>query len=175
VAEVAVVAVGPGRVVDVSALFAEHHLALVRLAVVLVDDRAAAEDVVQDVFADFVRHAGRLRDPDAALGYLRRSTVNAARSVLRRRRTERQHPHAGDTGTIEGADASTMRAAERDRVMRAVRNLAPRDQQVLALRYWAELSDTEIVHALNIAPGTVRSTISRALDKLERILKDGPE
>lgn len=68
-----------------------------------------------------------------------------------------------------------MRAAERDRVMRAVRNLAPRDQQVLALRYWAELSDTEIVHALNIAPGTVRSTISRALDKLERILKDGPE
>src|SRR4249920_1146709 len=72
---------------EVSMLYARHRLALVRLAVLLVDDQASAEDVVQDAFVGLHRHRGQLRDPEAAVGYLRTAVVNAARSTLRRRGT----------------------------------------------------------------------------------------
>ncbi|MGW5483842.1 sigma factor [Streptosporangium sandarakinum] len=71
--------------VDVAGLFAEHHLGLVRLALLMVGDQATAEDVVQEAFAR--THAGRrrLRDPGRALTYVRSAVLNGARSVLRRR------------------------------------------------------------------------------------------
>src|SRR5581483_4158633 len=82
----AVPAVG---VLDVAGLYRRHRQALVRMAVLLVDDLPTAEDVVQDAFGKL--HAGRrrLRDPDSAAGYLRVAVVNGCRSVLRRRRTAR--------------------------------------------------------------------------------------
>ena len=73
-----------GRV-DVPTLYRTHWQYLVRLAVLLVDDRTSAEDVVQDAFLALHRKADGLRDPDAALGYLRTSVLNLSRSVIRRR------------------------------------------------------------------------------------------
>src|SRR5690348_8519789 len=73
----------------VAALFRTHRLGLVRLAVLLVDDRETAEDVVQDAFAALHRRWGSLTSEDAALAYLRTCVVNRSRSVLRRRRTVR--------------------------------------------------------------------------------------
>src|SRR5437773_12136807 len=70
---------------DVQALYERHYLSLVRLALHLVDELEAAEDVVQDVFAAL---SGKElpRDP---VRYLQRAVVNRARSVLRRRRVAR--------------------------------------------------------------------------------------
>lgn len=81
--------------VDITELYAAHRLVLVRLAVLLVDDVASAEDVVQDAFAALARRPGAVRDPSKALAYLRVSVVNAARSALRRRGTARAYapPH----------------------------------------------------------------------------------
>ena len=57
--------------VDITDLYATHRLRLVRMAVLLVDDVGTAEDVVQDAFAALHQRAGSLRDPYAAVGYLR--------------------------------------------------------------------------------------------------------
>ena len=75
-------------------LYAAHRLGLVRLAILLVDDLASAEDVVQDAFTAFASRTSRLREPAAALGYLRTSVVNGSRSALRRRRTARGYTPA---------------------------------------------------------------------------------
>jgi DNA-directed RNA polymerase specialized sigma24 family protein len=72
-------------------LFHIHRLPMVRLAVLLVDEQPLAEDVVQDAFANLHAHWGRLNDHHAAVGYLRRSVVNGARSALRRRRPARAY------------------------------------------------------------------------------------
>ena len=69
--------------VDITELYAAHRLSLVRLAVLLVDDVASAEDVVQDAFAALARRPGAVKDPSKALAYLRVSVVNASRSALR--------------------------------------------------------------------------------------------
>lgn len=57
-----------------------------RLALVLVGDRASAEDVVQDAFLGLHQRYDRLRDREKVLAYLRSSVLNRSRSVLRKRR-----------------------------------------------------------------------------------------
>lgn len=153
----------------VADLYAAHRLRLVRLAVLLVDDLETAEDVVQDVFAR-VQREWRLDDPDRALAYLQRSVVNTARSVLRRRRTARSHlsvpaPAEG------GPEASVLLAEEHREVLAALQTLPARQREVLVLRYWSELSEAQIAETLGISRGTVKSTASRAIDALERILE----
>ncbi len=69
----------------VTRLFSAHYRQLVRLAVLLLADRAVAEELVQDAYVQLHARWGRLREPHKALGYLRASVVNAARSAQRRR------------------------------------------------------------------------------------------
>lgn len=156
---------------DVSSLYAAHRLALVRLAVLLVDDLPTAEDVVQDAFAELSRRWSRIEDPGAAFGYLRTSVVNRSRSALRRRRTARSYvaPAAVDE---PAADERVVLAEEHAQLLAAVRRLAPRQREVLVLRYWSGLSEAEIAETCGISRGSVKSTASRALRVLEQILQE---
>ena len=158
---------GPPGLVD---LYHAHRLAMVRLAVLLVDDLATAEDVVQDAFAALHQRWDRLNDINAALGYLRVSVVNAARSVLRRRRTARLYPAPRDPDQ-ESAEAEAMLAAEHEEVVAAVRRLPRRQREVLVLRYWSDLSEAEIAETLGVSRGTVKSTASRGLAALAALLE----
>src|SRR5438552_12536746 len=75
----------------VAALYAEHYRPLVRLAVLLVSDLAAAEEIVQEAFADLHGTWRTLPGQDAALRYLRRSLVRRSRSVA----PQQASPEAG--------------------------------------------------------------------------------
>jgi RNA polymerase sigma-70 factor (sigma-E family) len=156
--------------VDVISAFAQYRLSLIRLAVMLVDDLATAEDVVQDAYVALHRHRGDLREPQALYGYLRRAVVNTAHNVIRRRSLARRslnhvHPHAGP------ADEELLLAEEQRAVFAAVRQLPPRQREVVVLRYWSGLSEAEIAEALGISRGAVKSQASRALDKLQAALE----
>lgn len=155
----------------VSQLYHAHRLSMVRLAVLLVDDLGTAEDVVQDAFTALYRRYGeRITEVDNALGYLRTSVVNTARSVLRRRRTARAWiPPV--TADVPSAEASVVLDEAHREVLAALGRLTPRRRQVLVLRYWADLSEAEIAETLGISRGSVKSNASRALDALERILE----
>lgn len=157
-------------VLDVAALYREHRVALVRLAALLVDDVPSAEDVVHDAFLALHRNSTRVRDPQAALAYLRTSVVNGARSALRRRGTARRHLKVAEPDHAPAADANTLLAAEHAEMLAAVRQLPQRMQEVLALRYWSGLSEAEIASTLDISRGAVKSAASRALDKLEKTM-----
>jgi RNA polymerase sigma factor (sigma-70 family) len=62
-------------------------------------------------------------------------------------------------------------AEEHRTVLRAVRSLPQRQQEILALRYWSNLTEAEIAQTLGISRGAVKSQASRAIDKLETIMK----
>src|SRR5581483_593452 len=70
----------------VTALYAEHAVGLTRLAFLLLGDRFAAEDVVQEAFWGLYRAWGRLPSHDNVLGYVRISVLNGCRSVIRHAR-----------------------------------------------------------------------------------------
>ncbi|MFB6894562.1 RNA polymerase sigma factor [Kitasatospora sp. NPDC056327] len=151
-------------------LYLTHRLSLVRLAVLLVDHQDQAEDVVQEAFAKlYQRHGEQLDDLDNALAYLRTAVVNGARSVLRRRRTAREYvpPHEADAPSAE--DHAVLHDEHR-RVLLALQELTSRQREVLVLRYWSDLSESEIAEILAVSRGTVKSTASRALDALEKKL-----
>lgn len=156
--------------VDITELYAAHRLSLVRLAVLLVDDVASAEDVVQDAFAALARRPDAVRDPSRALAYLRVSVVNTARSALRRCRTARAYSPPRDLSPPSPEDSAVL-AEEHREVIDALRQLAPRQREVLVLRYWSHLSEADIARTLDISQGTVKSTASRALVALEKALE----
>ncbi|KOU43781.1 RNA polymerase [Streptomyces sp. WM6373] len=159
---------GPPTVTE---LYHAHRLGMVRLAVLLVDDLATAEDVVQDAFtALYRRHGEQIADVDNALGYLRTSVVNTARSVLRRRRTVRAWTPPPTVDEPSAEDHVVLDEAHRE-VLAALARLTPRRRQVLVLRYWADLSEAEIATTLGISRGAVKSNASRGLDALERNLE----
>ncbi len=164
-------AVVPASGDEMVSLYAAHRLSLVRLAVLLVDDLQSAEDVVQDAFAGFLGRRTGLADPDKALAYLRTSVVNNARSALRRRRTARAYVPPAERA-VGPPEAAVLLAEEHREVIDALRRLAPRQREVLVLRYWAGLSEAEIADALGISRGSVKSTASRALDNLARHIED---
>lgn len=156
--------------IDLPALYQLHWRYLVRLAVLLVDDTSSAEDVVQDAFIALHRNAGNLRDPDAALGYLRTSVVNLARSVLRRRQVARKHLKVAEPEATAPADHEVLLRDEHRTALRAVKALPRHQREVLVLRYWSGLSEREIAQALGISQGSVKSAASRGMATLHTVL-----
>ncbi|GAB2581099.1 SigE family RNA polymerase sigma factor [Streptomyces capparidis] len=154
-----------------SELYHHRRLALVRLALLLVDDLPTAEDVVQDAFVALLRrHGPRLAELDDPEAYLRTCVVNAARSVLRRRRTARAHIPERERH-VPSADRSVLLAETHREVIDALRRLTRRQREVLVLRYWSDLTEAQIADTLGISRGAVKSTASRALDALGRQLE----
>ena len=80
----------------VTALYHAHALGLIRLAHIMLGDRAAAEDVVQDAFCGLYRNWSRLADQAKALPYVRSSVLNGCRTALRRRPVARLAGGPGD-------------------------------------------------------------------------------
>lgn len=157
----------PGAADGVAELYRSHRLTMVRLALLLVDDLETAEDVVQDAFAALHRRWNSLSTTAAAVGYLRVSVLNGSRSVLRRRRTARLNPLAEYApGITDGADAPTLLADEHREVLAAIRSLPRRQREVIVLRYWAGLAESDVATELGISLGAVKSNASRGRDAI---------
>lgn len=152
-------------------LHTAHYAALVRTAALLLHRRDVAEEVVQDAFVGLHRHWARMRDPDKALAYLRRSTVNGARSVGRRRSTADRHAPLLVASAPGPVPDLAEAVAEREDVLRAMAALPERQREVLVLRYYADLSEAAIADALGISPGTVKAHAARGLAALRPTLE----
>ncbi len=158
--------------VDITELYAAHRLSLVRLAVLLVDDVASAEDVVQDAFAALARRPDAVKDPSKALAYLRVAVLNTARSSLRRRRTARAYSPPHDTAPPTPEDSAVL-AEEHREVIVALQSLAPRQREVLVLRYFADMTEAQVAETLGISLGSVKAYGSRGIAAL-RVAMEAP-
>ncbi|WP_338178661.1 sigma-70 family RNA polymerase sigma factor [Jatrophihabitans sp.] len=158
---------------DFDQLFRRNWLAMVRLAGLLVDDVATAEDVAQDAFVAFQRRRTTVRTPDAELAYLRTCVINGARSVLRRRAVARRHLVSVSDSTAQTlVTAEVLAAPEDSELLIAVRSLPRRQREVLVLRYWLDLAHADVARLLGVSESTAKSTASRALDALEALMKE---
>lgn len=150
-----------------------HHRSAVRLAWLLTGDPHQAEDAVAEAFAKvWVKwDQGRVHD----LGpYLRRTVVNEVRSrgrrtVLERREAERR------TGDDRGVRTHDDAAAEQDLVWRSLGQLPDRQRQAVVLRYYEDLPEAEVAEILGVSVGTVKSQVSRGLEKLREIVATAGE
>ena len=143
---------------DVDQLYRAHSMRLVHLAAAITLDRALAEEVMHDAFVGLQRRAGAVLEP---VGYLQRSVVNLSISVLRRRQTAARSPMPTAQVTID---------PEVDETWSAVAELPPRERAVVVLRYWLDLSESDIAVSLGWPRGTVKSTLHRAMNHLRQEL-----
>lgn len=150
-------------------LYQRHAHDGVRLAYLITGDRALAEDLVQDAF---VRLAGRLlhlRDPGGFEAYLCRTIVNLANAYFRRRKVERRYieRQAGlRPGASSDPDVPTQQA-----VRGALLSLPTRQRTAIVLRYYEDLSEAQTAELMRCRPGTVKSLVSRGMDKLRPLME----
>ncbi len=153
-------------------LFRIHHDTAMRVASSFVRGEADAEDVVQESFVKAWRAMDRFEVGAPFSPWMRAIVVNEARTHIRAgaRRAEavgRLERQAGRTTVPEASAEELLLAGEgRDEIDRAVRELSPRDQRVIRLRYGLGLSESEMSERLRVPPGTVKSRLSRALARL---------
>ena len=164
----AAAAQAPGR--EVTALYETHALGLTRLAYVMLGDRPAAEDVVQEAFLGLYKRWSKLRDTASAPGYLRTSVLNGCRMALRSR-ARRDHRTAGEL-PWESAEATALVGEEYRQLLRAIRELPPRQRETLVLRYYLDLTEEETARSMGIGRGTVKSATSRALAALGQRMQE---
>jgi RNA polymerase sigma-70 factor (sigma-E family) len=138
--------------------------ALLRLAHLLTGSAHEADDLVQNALVRTCRAWPRIRnqgDPDA---YVRRVMVNARNSWWSRRRPESSTDLLPERAAAPGLDFD-----ERDRMWQALATLPRKQRAVLVLRYYEDLSETEIAEALGCSAGTVKSQAHKALGKLRAL------
>jgi RNA polymerase sigma-70 factor (sigma-E family) len=156
----------------VAVLYGTHWHQLVRLATLLTRDASVAEELVQDAFVSLHRRWSSLSDPAAAHGYLRTTVVNNARSALRHRGVEERYRPPGAPEPA-GPEERAVQATEDARVLAALRTLSRRQQEVLVLRYYADLSEQDIATTLGLTKGAVKSHAHRGLAALREALARG--
>ncbi len=154
----------------VDVVFRRHYAALLRLAVVMLGDREAAEDAVQDAFVALHRNVSKLRDPEAAEAYVRSAVLNRCRSWVRRQATQRAkrplllvqaRPSTSTEERIEFRD-------EVGSLVTAMRSLPRRQREALACRFVLELSVAETAELLDISAGSVKTHTHRGLQALQQ-------
>ena len=151
-------------------LYQAHALTLTRFALLLVGDKATAEDVVQDAFLGLYRNWDGLREQSGVFAYLRTAVLNGSRSVLRTRAL--RFRHVQHEPPAWSAEAAVLDREDRREVLVAVAGLPRRQREVLALKFYLDLGEEEIARTLRVSRGTVSSTASRALTALARLLKE---
>lgn len=149
-------------------LYEREYRKLVRLASVLIDDRATCEEIVQDAFVRTLVSWASVLDEAKAPAFLRSAVLNGARSRLRRRAVARRHPEA------PLAPMPSMETASVDHqvVIGALRRLPDRQRDCVVLRYYLDLPEREIAATLGISNGSVKTHLHRGLATLAASLED---
>jgi RNA polymerase sigma-70 factor (sigma-E family) len=159
---------GHGSGASYEELFHGQFAAMTRLAAVLGADDP--EDVAQEAFVRLHGRTRTLRDPHAAIGYLRTTVVNLTRSRLRHLAVVRRHPPDRPRDAASAEHDVVRREGDRE-LLAAVHRLSPRHREALVLRYWLDLGEAEMADAMGVSRGTVKSHVSRGLDALAALME----
>lgn len=145
--------------------------------------REDAEDATQEVFLKLWRTLGTWRDEASVKTYVMRIARNTVIDMIRRRNSrpvdsltveddgEESQRDIADTDTSSNPAADYARREQIEAVRSAIDELPPDHREIIILRDINGLSYAEIAEATGLDPGTVKSRLSRAREKLKEILK----
>ncbi len=165
---------GDDRAWDV--LVGRYQTAVFRLAYLVVRDDVEAEDVAQEAFVKAFLSLDKFDLTRPFRPWLMAITVNLARNRRRsvgrylnnlRRLIEREPERV----QLHGFGEDLQARQQAHSLWQAVQQLNQKAQDVVYLRYFLEMSEAETAETLNIAPGTVKSRLHRALKQLRGVIE----
>ena len=151
---------------DFETVYRSSYGSMLGLARTVLADDTGAEEIVQEAFARAYARWDRIESDDP-LPYLRSVVLNLCRSRFRRK-----EPPLRAVPDAPSAEESASVAARRRRIQRALTTLPTRQREVVALRYFGGLSTDETAAALDIAAGTVKVHLHRAVRALAAELEE---
>ncbi len=179
-----------GDIGGLEPLMARYQVAALRLAYLLLGERTAAEDVVQESFLLAYQGSAGFRVGSAFAPWFYRIVTNTARQQRRRAVTRREIsvewlPNGNEDG---GASQVAVAAASRDHdpqvnpalraerleeredVLRALAELTQKQREAVVLRYYFGCSDQELAAILGCREGTARQRLHGGLAALRQII-----
>jgi RNA polymerase sigma-70 factor, ECF subfamily len=164
-----------GDIGGLETLVARYQVRAARTAFLILQDEAAAQDVVQDVYLKLYRDIRHFDETRPFEPYLLKSVVHAALNLVRRNRKFTSLD--GDLAEIESLltsgdtpEAQTEANQRSQQILSALAQLSPRQRAVIVQRYYLEMSEKEMAESLNTAPGTVKWLLNAARARLREIL-----
>jgi RNA polymerase sigma-70 factor (sigma-E family) len=162
--------------------FVEQHTGeLLRAAAVITWDDDEAQDLTQECLLRVARHWPRVRRMQSPFAYARRTLVNLAlddrrraarlRAIAPEQPGDRRNHHASEPVDL-AAEAAIEALGHRAELLEAFAQLSPQQRTVLMLRYFNDLSETQVAELLGCSTGTVKSSASRGLAKLRELLTE---
>jgi RNA polymerase sigma-70 factor (ECF subfamily) len=157
-------------------LFERHSPALLRFADRLLSDRAAAEEVTQEVFVKVITRAHQYDGRAEVASWLFAIAANACRDRRRRERRAAVVPleaiaepaHKG-----EGIETRLLSRERRAAVRQALSDLSEEQREALVLARYHGLPYSEIASVLGISVGAVKTRIFRAVETLKARFTEG--
>ncbi|MEU3340589.1 SigE family RNA polymerase sigma factor [Streptomyces sp. NPDC002144] len=156
------------KVLDFEEYVRIRHDDLLRSARRLVGDPRDAQDLLQTALLRTYRRWECIADKQLADAYMRRVMINTRTEWWRARKLQ-ELPSAQLPDT--SVEDSAQQHADRALLMDIMRVLTPQQRSVVVLRYWERMTTEETAAALGMAPGTVKSTLHRALARLREELQ----
>jgi RNA polymerase sigma-70 factor (sigma-E family) len=153
----------------ITRLFKEQARSLVRMVRLFVNDRNAAEDMVQEAFLRLPDALPRIQQPERAVAYLRSIVLNLARDHNRHGLVSLRHrlPREDSPASVE--DRIVLRE-DQQQVIDALGSLPRRQRDCLVLKYYTELPVSEIAETLGLSVNTVKTHLRRGMIELEKRL-----
>ena len=151
----------------------DHGDSLLRTAYLVAWDLGEAEDLVQECLLRVARRWSRVRLMEFPIAYARRIMVNLVLDTSNRR-TRRRGELAGSSSVecVDYGDPTALQsfrlAEARTDLLSGLGDLPPRQRAVLVLRYFEDLTETQTAEVLGCSIGTVKSTASRAIDRMRQ-------
>lgn len=148
--------------------FTAEYPQVVRLLTVVLPDASAAEDVAQEAFLRLHRHWPRIAGYESPEAWVRRVALNQAFSWRRREWRRQEREGAAPTWSRPAPDVPDDAVA----VLRAVRELRPRDRALVALYHLEDRPLNEVAAVLGLSPGAAKVALHRARRRLADLLSD---
>lgn len=147
--------------------YSAHVARLRRLALMMVGDRSRADDLAHDALLRCYVSWHRIRGDDPA-PYVTRTLVNLCRNAHRRRAVEIRKAPPPPPDVVDRSD----RVDEALRVAAALSVLSPVRRAVVLLRFYDDMSESDIAMVLDRPLNTVKSDLRRALERLRPVLEE---
>jgi len=154
--------------------YVRHAPEAVRLAYLLTGDASLAEDLAHEAFIKVAGRFQHLRNPEAFAAYLRKTVVNLSMSHHRRKRVERNHL-ARESSRPAATTVDPPDVEVRDELRRALRTLPERQRAAIVLRYYEDLPEQQVAHAMGCSVTAARSLVFRAMETLRTQISRGDD
>jgi RNA polymerase sigma-70 factor (ECF subfamily) len=158
-------------------IYAKYKDYLLTLAKGLLNEQAAAEDVVHDVFVSFARSAGQFQLTGSLRGYLATCVSNLARDKIRAR-TRQAEALDSVNPIIPGSDNPEQRVIEREELMRlrqAISQIPYEQREAVMLHLKGGMKFREIANLQGVSVSTIHGRYRYGLDKLRSLLNSEVE